>query len=112
MRTHEPTLSVSPSASNDSDAKTNFVVESLTREDKLADLFKPRIRKGFLPGKGWVFGVCIAGIPHFSPEYECLAAKVESYWVAFWDSTLDEDLDFSLAIQEWHHENGIDWPVD
>ena len=111
MRTHEPCLAVSPSGSDETVAAVNFTNDHLSRETKLAMLFKPKIRKGFIAKKGWMFGVCIAGQAHFSKNYEDLAVKVESFWVSFWDSTLDEDFDFCLAITEWHKENGIDWPV-
>lgn len=115
MRTHEPCLSVTPSADSsvlaDGETRKNFSNDALSREEKIAELFKPRIRHGYRAGKGWSYGVWIAGQAYFSATPEPLMARVQAYWAAFWDSTPASDFNFALAIADQMREAGVDWPV-
>jgi hypothetical protein len=118
MRTSEPTLNVSPSATDEKVAGVNFTrSETETLQDKVDFAYRPRIARGFVPGRGWTYGCKIAGKVHLNEDYMVLAAKVDAYMASLCRNNSDaieadlafaEEIKFAVAEvlgQNWPHSH-------
>jgi hypothetical protein len=101
MRAYEPSLVVSSAGAKDEvNEKVNFTNEHLTRLQKIEAMFMPRIVKGYIQGRGWMYGLALPGKEVIlSPTVEKVSAALEEYWVEFFDSTRPSDFDHCIKIQ-------------